>query len=99
MRPRTSPLLAATALLLGAAVAQAAAPVAMQLWRLDCGVIRGKRPEPEKLSIDPKQIEIIGISHYHYHYDHTGQTALFPQARRLMGKGDITALKLPVFPA
>jgi glyoxylase-like metal-dependent hydrolase (beta-lactamase superfamily II) len=46
-----------------------------------------------KLGIDPKQIEIIGISHYHY--DHTGQAALFPQATLLMGKGDITALRVP----
>jgi N-acyl homoserine lactone hydrolase len=154
MSPRTSTLLAATALLVGAAVAQAATPVAMQLWRLDCGVIQendlnlysdtyayvGKSKQLtagcylikhgetyllwdtglstealgkplqgpgatgeslskslpnqlEKLGIDPKQIEIIGISHYHY--DHTGQAALFPQARLLMGKGDITALRAP----
>lgn len=45
------------------------------------------------LGVDPKQIEIIGISHYHY--DHTGQAALFPQARLLMGKGDIAALRTP----
>lgn len=45
------------------------------------------------LGVDPKQIEIIGISHYHY--DHTGQAAVFPQARLLMGKGDIAALRAP----
>ncbi|WP_161830466.1 N-acyl homoserine lactonase family protein [Steroidobacter agaridevorans] len=47
----------------------------------------------ERLGVDPKQIEIIGISHYHY--DHTGQAALFPQARLLMGKDDITAVRAP----
>jgi N-acyl homoserine lactone hydrolase len=45
------------------------------------------------LGVEPKQIEIIGISHYHY--DHTGQAASFPQARLLMGKGDIAALRTP----
>lgn len=51
---------------------------------------------PEQLKVigvEPKQIEIIGISHYHY--DHTGQAASFPQARLLMGKGDIAALRTP----
>lgn len=45
------------------------------------------------LGVDPKQIEIVGISHYHY--DHTGQAASFPEARLLMGKADITALRAP----
>ena len=45
------------------------------------------------LGVDPKQIEIVGISHYHY--DHTGQAALFPQAKLLMGKADIEALRAP----
>lgn len=45
------------------------------------------------IGVEPKQIEIIGISHYHY--DHTGQAASFPQARLLMGKGDIAALRTP----
>jgi len=45
------------------------------------------------IGVEPKQIEIIGISHYHY--DHTGQAAAFPQARLLMGKGDIAVLRTP----
>jgi N-acyl homoserine lactone hydrolase len=45
------------------------------------------------LGVDSKQIEIIGISHYHF--DHTGQAASFPQARLLMGKADVTALRVP----
>ena len=51
---------------------------------------------PEQLAainITPQQIEIIGISHYHF--DHTGQAHHFPQARLLMGKGDIKALQAP----
>lgn len=47
----------------------------------------------DKLDVDPKLIEIIGISHYHF--DHTGQAALFPQARLLMGKADVAALRAP----
>lgn len=45
------------------------------------------------IGVRAKQIEIVGISHYHL--DHTGQAALFPQARLLMGKGDVAALKAP----
>ena len=45
------------------------------------------------LGVEPKQIEFIGISHYHY--DHTGQTKHFPQARLLMGKADVAALRAP----
>ena len=44
-----------------------------------------------KLGIQPQQIAIVGISHYHF--DHTGQAADFPQAQLLMGKGDLDALR------
>lgn len=44
-----------------------------------------------KLGIRPRQIATIGISHYHF--DHIGQAAAFPQARLLIGKGDLDALK------
>jgi N-acyl homoserine lactone hydrolase len=43
------------------------------------------------IGVKPEQIAIIGISHYHQ--DHTGQVHHFPQARLLMGKADITALR------
>jgi N-acyl homoserine lactone hydrolase len=46
-----------------------------------------------QLRVDPKQIEVIGISHYHY--DHMGQAKLFPQARLLLGKGDAQVLRTP----
>jgi N-acyl homoserine lactone hydrolase len=45
------------------------------------------------IGVAPEQIEIIGISHYHY--DHVGQAKLFPQARLLLGKGDAQVLRTP----
>ena len=44
-----------------------------------------------ELNVKPEQIETIGISHWHF--DHTGQARHFPQARLLMGRGDIEFLK------
>jgi glyoxylase-like metal-dependent hydrolase (beta-lactamase superfamily II) len=44
-----------------------------------------------KLKVDPKQIALVGISHYHF--DHVGQAADFPQAKLLIGKADFDALK------
>ncbi|MES1152578.1 MAG: N-acyl homoserine lactonase family protein [Dongia sp.] len=49
---------------------------------------------PEELAtigVKPEQIATVGISHYHF--DHTGQAATFPQAKLLMGKADLDALK------
>ena len=43
------------------------------------------------LKVDPKQIALVGISHYHF--DHVGQAADFPQAKLLIGKADFDALK------
>jgi N-acyl homoserine lactone hydrolase len=43
-----------------------------------------------RVGIDPKEVSIIGISHWHP--DHTGQAAQFPQARLLMGKADFETL-------
>lgn len=48
---------------------------------------------PEQLAqigVKPEEISIIGISHYHF--DHIGQAAAFPQARLLIGKGDYDSL-------
>ena len=39
-----------------------------------------------KLNLKPEQIKYVGISHYHG--DHIGQVASFPQATLLIGKGD-----------
>ena len=43
------------------------------------------------IGVKPEQIAIVGISHYHL--DHTGQAHHFPDARLLMGKGDIAAMR------
>ena len=43
------------------------------------------------IDIRPDQVETIGISHWHF--DHTGQARHFPQARLLMGRGDIELLR------
>lgn len=43
------------------------------------------------ISVPPASISIIGISHSHF--DHTGQAASFPQAKLLLGKGDVDALR------
>jgi N-acyl homoserine lactone hydrolase len=46
-----------------------------------------------ELKVSPASISVIGISHLHW--DHTGQAASFPQAKLLMGKGDVEALRQP----
>ena len=43
-----------------------------------------------QLHLTPEQITYVGISHYHG--DHVGQVASFPQATLLIGKGDWDAL-------
>jgi glyoxylase-like metal-dependent hydrolase (beta-lactamase superfamily II) len=51
----------------------------------------------KQLGVRPEQIEIIGISHHHF--DHTGQAAGFPNAKLVMGKGDLEFLKGAAAPA
>jgi N-acyl homoserine lactone hydrolase len=43
-----------------------------------------------QLHLKPEQINFVGVSHYHG--DHVGQVASFPQATLLIGKGDWDAL-------
>lgn len=50
-----------------------------------------------QLKLKPDQINYVGISHYHG--DHTGQVASFPQATLLIGKGDWDGLTAPKPPA
>ena len=50
-----------------------------------------------RLRVRPEQIEIVGISHYHF--DHLGQAAAFPKAKLVIGKGDIDALRVKPTPA
>jgi N-acyl homoserine lactone hydrolase len=44
-----------------------------------------------RINVRPEQVTIMGISHYHF--DHTGQAASFPNARLVMGPGDLAALR------
>lgn len=46
-----------------------------------------------KIGVAPAQISMIGISHYHL--DHVGQAADFPQAKLLIGQGDFDVLGKP----
>ena len=46
-----------------------------------------------QLHLKPEQITFVGISHYHG--DHVGQVASFPQATLLIGKGDWEVLNQP----
>jgi N-acyl homoserine lactone hydrolase len=46
-----------------------------------------------QLNVKPEQIKYVGISHYHG--DHTGQVASFPQATLFIGKGDWDAISAP----
>lgn len=46
-----------------------------------------------KIGVKPAQISLIGISHYHL--DHVGQAADFPQAKLLIGAGDYAVLGAP----
>lgn len=43
-----------------------------------------------ELGVKPEQIRTVGISHYHF--DHIGQAALFPQATLLIGSADWKAV-------
>jgi N-acyl homoserine lactone hydrolase len=46
-----------------------------------------------EIKVSPSSISIIGISHSHW--DHTGQAASFPQAKLLMGQGDVEGMRKP----
>ena len=46
----------------------------------------------KQIGVRPEQIELIGISHWHF--DHVGQAPRFPQARLLIGKGDLDLLRM-----
>lgn len=46
-----------------------------------------------KIDVKPSQVSMIGISHYHL--DHVGQAADFPQAKLLIGEGDYAVLGTP----
>jgi N-acyl homoserine lactone hydrolase len=51
------------------------------------------RDQLAEINVSPTSVSILGISHYHY--DHTGQAASFPQAKLYIGREDIEALRKP----
>lgn len=44
-----------------------------------------------KIGLKPEQVKLVGISHYHF--DHVGQAGTFPDAKLMIGKADLDALK------
>ena len=60
---------------------------------MEATVSRTIKDQLAELKVSPEMISIVGISHYHF--DHTGQAAAFPQAKLLLGKGDVDALRKP----
>jgi N-acyl homoserine lactone hydrolase len=60
---------------------------------MSASLSRTVKDQLSELKISPVSISIIGISHSHW--DHTGQAASFPQAKLLMGKGDVEPLRQP----
>jgi glyoxylase-like metal-dependent hydrolase (beta-lactamase superfamily II) len=48
-------------------------------------------PQLARIGVEPENITYLGISHYHY--DHTGQAADFPNATLLIGKKDFEVVK------
>ena len=46
-----------------------------------------------QINVKPEQIKYVGISHYHA--DHTGQVASFPNATLLLGKAEWDAISAP----
>jgi len=46
-----------------------------------------------RIGVRPGQVAIVGLSHYHF--DHIGQADSFPQARLIMGAGDLAELRTP----
>jgi glyoxylase-like metal-dependent hydrolase (beta-lactamase superfamily II) len=63
-------------------------------YRSEAQTIRLRRSLVDQLrqiDVRPDQIEFIGISHWHF--DHVGQARHFPQARLVMGRGDIELLR------
>jgi glyoxylase-like metal-dependent hydrolase (beta-lactamase superfamily II) len=60
---------------------------AAQSLRVRIGIVDQLR----QIGVRPEQIEFIGISHWHF--DHVGQAGRFPQAKLLIGRGDLELLR------
>jgi len=50
----------------------------------------------QAIGVTPAEIAIIGISHYHF--DHLSQAADFPQAKLMIGRADLDAMKMEPAP-
>jgi glyoxylase-like metal-dependent hydrolase (beta-lactamase superfamily II) len=48
-------------------------------------------PQLARIGVAPGEVSFVGISHYHY--DHVGQAADFPEATLLIGKKDMDVVK------
>lgn len=59
-------------------------------------VTRTLEEQLAELGVKPADVDIVGISHHHA--DHTGQAALFPQARLVIGARDFDLAKKPTQP-
>ncbi|MCG6120273.1 MAG: N-acyl homoserine lactonase family protein [Blastomonas sp.] len=57
---------------------------------MDATVTLTIKEQLAQLKIDPARITYVGLSHYHF--DHSGQVAEFPNATLIVGKGDWTVL-------
>jgi N-acyl homoserine lactone hydrolase len=57
----------------------------------DITVRRSLVDQLAEIGVRPERIELIGVSHWHF--DHVGQAPRFPQARLLIGKGDLDLLR------
>ncbi|HVF38133.1 MAG TPA: N-acyl homoserine lactonase family protein [Sphingomicrobium sp.] len=60
-------------------------------WVFTIGLKERVTDQLKRIGVAPSAINYVGISHYHD--DHTGQAADFPQATLLMGSGDWEAVK------
>lgn len=57
---------------------------------MDATVTLTIKEQLAQLKVDPARIKYVGLSHYHF--DHSGQVADFPNATLIVGKGDWTVL-------
>ena len=60
-------------------------------WVFTIGLKERVTEQLKRIGVAPGDIDYVGISHYHD--DHTGQAADFPQATLLIGSGDWEAIK------
>ena len=57
---------------------------------------RTLKDQLQQINVKPDDIDMVGVSHYHF--DHVGQAAQFPNAKLLIGSADLAALKQTPLP-